>query len=68
VAQVIEFDRRLRLLVLDGVERIEVAARMQVGYALGRRSAFAHLDAATFVPSFVQHRTDERTGWATRPS
>lgn len=68
VARVIEFDRRLRLLVLDGVERIEVAARMQVGYALGRRSAFAHLDAATFVPSFVQHRTDERTGWATRPS
>lgn len=68
IAQVIDFDRRLRLLVMDGVERIEVAARMRVGYVLGRRSPFAHLDAETFIPSFVSLRTDDATGWLTWPS
>ncbi len=53
ITQVIDFDRRLRLLVLDGVERIEVAARMRVGYVLGRRGALAHLDPANFTAAFV---------------
>ena len=40
--RLLDFDRRLRLLVLEGVERIEVAFRMRLGYTLGRYSAFAH--------------------------
>jgi len=31
VESVIDFDRKLRLLVLEGVERIEVAVRMKMG-------------------------------------
>lgn len=50
---IIDFDRRLRLLVMDGVERIEVAARMQIGYVLGRTSAFAHEDPACFTAAFT---------------
>lgn len=68
IAQVIDFDRRLRLLVMDGVERIEVAARMRIGYVLGRRSPLAHLNPETFIPPFVGLRTDETTGWRTRSS
>ncbi|WP_234346548.1 Abi family protein [Cellulomonas timonensis] len=68
IAQVIDFDRDLRMLVMEGVERIEVALRMRVGYVLGRRSAFAHLDAGVFLPSFVEHRVDGETGWRTLPS
>ncbi|POH71769.1 Abi family protein [Arthrobacter glacialis] len=34
----IDFDRDLRLLVLDGIERIEVSLRMQIGYILGQAS------------------------------
>lgn len=60
--QIIDFDRRLRMLVMDGVERIEVAVRMQVGYVLGRRSAFAHEDAATFTEAFTEPRVDENNG------
>ncbi len=52
-AALIDFDRRLRMLILDGIERIEVSLRMQIGYVLGRRSAFAHLDPATFVKAFT---------------
>lgn len=58
---IIDFDRRLRLLVMDGVERIEVAVRMQIGYVLGRTSAFAHEDPASFTEAFTTKGTDPDT-------
>lgn len=57
---IIDFDRRLRMLVMDGVERIEVAVRMRVGYVLGRTSAFAHEDRACFTEAFTAESTDTR--------
>lgn len=57
---IIDFDRRLRMLVMEGVERIEVAVRMQAGYVLGRSSAFAHEDPAAFDDSFTKAGTDSR--------
>lgn len=59
-AEIIDFDRRLRLLVLDGVERIEVAIRMRIGYVLGSASAFAYEDPARFIESFTTSGTDIR--------
>lgn len=56
----IDFDRRLRLLVMDGVERIEVAVRMRIGYVLGRRSPFAYEDQACFTEAFTAESTDAR--------
>lgn len=61
-AELIAFDRQLRLHVLKAVERIEVSLRTQVGYILGRRSAFAHLEQRNFTPSFVELYVDEKTG------
>lgn len=61
-ARIIDFDRRLRLSVMDGVERIEIAVRMQVGYVLGHRSPFAHLDPASFTSSFTNAFEDAETG------
>ncbi|RBO91421.1 Abi family protein [Nocardia puris] len=49
-----EFDRRLRLHVLDALERVEVALRVQLGYTLGAGHAFAHLDPAVFDSSFTR--------------
>ncbi|WP_309082213.1 Abi family protein [Zhihengliuella sp.] len=57
---VIDFDRRLRMLVMDGVERIEVAVRMRIGYVLGRRSPFAYEDPACFTEAFTAESTDAR--------
>ncbi len=64
-ARIIDFDRALRMLVLDGVERIEVSLRMQIGYVIGEVSPFAHLDPATFVASFVELQEDPNTGVTT---
>jgi abortive infection bacteriophage resistance protein len=44
VTEIYEFDRRLRLLVMDGIERVEVSLRFHVGHVLGRRGTFAHAD------------------------
>lgn len=57
---IIDFDRRLRMLVMDGVERIEVAVRMRIGYVLGRRSPFAYEDSASFTESFIAENIDAR--------
>ncbi len=57
---IIDFDRRLRMLVMDGVERIEVAVRMRIGYVLGRRSPFSYEDPNCFTEAFTAESTGAR--------
>ncbi|WP_181698178.1 Abi family protein [Nocardia sp. GTS18] len=64
VVELYEFDRLLRLLVLDGIERVEVALRMRLGYIVGAGGAFAHLDPAALDPTFT--RFDETRPLASR--
>jgi abortive infection bacteriophage resistance protein len=42
IANLYEFDRQLRLLVLDAVERVEVAIRFDISHRLGQRHRIAH--------------------------
>jgi abortive infection bacteriophage resistance protein len=58
----VSFDRELRMLVLDGIERIEISLRTQIGYTLGKRSGFAHLDSANFVNAFTEDLINPLTG------
>ena len=51
---VIDFDRQLRMIVMD--------VRMQVGYVLGRISAFAHEDPSCYTEAFVAAGTDPDSG------
>jgi abortive infection bacteriophage resistance protein len=47
------FDRKLRLLVIDALERIEVAVRATVSQLMGERiGAHWYLDRAPFFPAF----------------
>lgn len=59
-AALIDFDRRLRLLVLEAIERVEISLRMRMGYVIGEVSAFAHRDEANFMPEFTK-RPDHAT-------
>lgn len=36
------FDKKLRLLILDAIERIEVAFRVDIAYLLGEKDPFAY--------------------------
>ncbi|WP_374972757.1 Abi family protein [Spongiibacter marinus] len=47
------FDKRLRLLLVDALERIEIALRVDLSYTLGRKSPFAHLEKSYFHPGFA---------------
>lgn len=52
-----EFDRNLRALLLDAIERVEVAIRTQFTYHLGHTyGAFAHTNATNFHPNFKHQR------------
>jgi abortive infection bacteriophage resistance protein len=44
------FDKQLRLLMSDAIERIEVALRVNVAHTLGARDPFAHRHAAFLDP------------------
>jgi abortive infection bacteriophage resistance protein len=52
-----EFDRHLRLQVMDAIERVEIALRTSITYTLAHAyGAFAHCNAANFRSRF-HHRT-----------
>ncbi|MDB5847041.1 MAG: UDP-N-acetylmuramoylalanyl-D-glutamate--2,6-diaminopimelate ligase [Rhodoferax sp.] len=48
------FDKGLRLLVTDALERVEVALRVDLSHTLGRLDSFAYLRAELFHGSFSQ--------------
>lgn len=52
------FDKKLRLLLMDAVERIEVAMRVDVAYELGRHSAFAQEDASLLDGNFTRREKE----------
>lgn len=51
------FDKQLRLLLMDAVERIEIALRVDIAYLLGARDTFAHLTASHLHPTFAMRRS-----------
>lgn len=52
VARLYEFDRKLRTLIHDGIERVEVALRIHIGNLLGVQGPLAYRNAAAFRSTF----------------
>ncbi len=50
------FDKKLRMLLLDAIERIEVSVRNNIAHLLGQRDPFAHLNPAQLHGHFVKHK------------
>lgn len=55
------FDKKLRLLILDALERIEVALRVDLSHSLGKKDAFAYLKSDLFHENFAT-RINPTTG------
>ncbi len=55
------FDKRLRILVLDALERIEVALRADISIVLGQRDPFAHRDIDQLHGHFSRRRKSPQT-------
>ena len=58
VVRLYDVDRRLKLRLLDALERIEIGIRVMIGFTLGRHGAYAHLDAGNLDGRFT--RSDGR--------
>ena len=53
VFELYEFDRRLRLVALDAIGRVEIAARTRISDQLARKyGAFSHTDSTNFRSTF----------------
>ncbi|EKA7350915.1 TPA: Abi family protein [Vibrio vulnificus] len=50
--QLYVFDKKLRLLVMDALERIEIAFRVEVSHLLGEKDKFAYLNPTLFHEKF----------------
>src|SRR5665213_3473755 len=64
LAEIVElyvFDKKLRMLALDAIERIEIALRVQITLTLGAYSPNAHRDPNYLHPNFAR-RIDPATG------
>ncbi|MEA3536465.1 Abi family protein [Rhizobium sp. CC-YZS058] len=48
------FDKKLRLLALDAIERIEVAVRVDIAHSLGQKDRFAYLIPGLFHKNFSE--------------
>lgn len=55
------FDKKLRLLVLDAIERIEMAVRVDIAYCLGKLHPLAHLQASSFHGNFSARQAKGKT-------
>lgn len=55
------FDKKLRLILLDAIERIEVALRVDVSLYLGEHNSKAHLDPSYLYSHFSEIRSGQRT-------
>jgi abortive infection bacteriophage resistance protein len=55
------FDKKLRLLVMDALERIEIGLRVDISHSLGKKDPFAYLKPELFFEGFST-KLDETTG------
>ena len=61
IVELYVFDKMLRLLILDVIERIEIALRVQITLQLGQYDPKAHRDPAFLHGNFAR-RPDPKTG------
>lgn len=55
------FDKQVRLLVMDALERIEIALRVDISHILGKLNRFAYLQPTLFHPDFG-YKLDKNKG------
>jgi abortive infection bacteriophage resistance protein len=65
------FDKRLRLLFLDAIERVEVALRVDIALLIGARDPWAHRDPSQLHGNFTKkvnpmHGQTEHAKWLER--
>jgi abortive infection bacteriophage resistance protein len=67
VTDLYAFDKTLRLLAIDAIERIEISTRTEVALAIGRHDPWAHRDPKAVDANFTRisenHSDSKYDGW-----
>lgn len=64
ILELYELDRQLRMLILDAIERVEVALRSAITDRFANRyGVFGHLDRHNFRPNFDPRRRVSHAAW-----
>lgn len=63
VCQIAEFDKSLRLLVLNAIETVEIATRVAIAYRLGRIDAEAHMKPTFLDGNFSRGKPSKHDRW-----
>jgi abortive infection bacteriophage resistance protein len=63
VCQIAEFDKRLRLLILNAIESVEIATRVAIAYRLGRKDPLAHFNVALLDRVFTSGSPSKHEKW-----
>ena len=50
------FDKKFKLLLLDAIERVEIAVRVEIAMVLGRLDPFAYMNRRLFRPEFREYQ------------
>ncbi|MDZ7578695.1 MAG: Abi family protein [Candidatus Nanopelagicales bacterium] len=58
-----DFDRRLKLTVMDAIERMEIGFRFSVAYTLGKRDRYGHLHRSSLDRSFTRRQVAGGAYW-----
>lgn len=61
IVELYVFDKNLRMVVLDAIERVEIGLRSSIALLMGQKGAWAHRDPALLDGKFAR-RADPRTG------
>jgi len=61
VVRLYVFDKKLRLLALDALERIEMAVRVDVAYTLGKRDPLAHENPSCLHGNFTKNKPNQKS-------
>lgn len=56
VRELYVFDKKFKMLLLDAIERVEIAVRADISLTLGALDTFAHLNPIFLRPSFTKGR------------
>ncbi len=57
------FDKKLRMLMLDAIERVEVGLRVEMALLLSQRDPWAHRQSAHVHPQFVRQAKKNHAEW-----
>ncbi|HEU4668741.1 MAG TPA: Abi family protein, partial [Arthrobacter sp.] len=61
VLELCDFDRKLKMILLEAIERVEISVRTQLAHTLGKNDPFGHVNPSSLHGNFTK-KPNQKTG------